>query len=293
VKAAPAAPRKPTIGISFAQFLRTIGTARLRQCLKEIPMLSKFRLSGLAAALALIALSAYAQDAKEEPKFKPDMEKARDQIFASTNYFRKKEKQGKLKVNADLSKAAQSFAEFMADTDKYGHTADGNEPWDRVAKAGYDYCIVLENIAYEFNSEGFTTEDLSKTLVEAWEKSPPHRKNMLDADVSEIGVGIARSSKTGKFYAVQDYGRPKSALVTFKIANKTNVEIKYAVNGKDFTLAPDYTETHESCRPPEVKFQWPEGAEATKDAKETFRPTAGADYVVRKNSDDKFTVNGP
>ena len=256
-------------------------------------MVGKIRLSGLAAALVLVPIFAHAQDAKDEPRFKPDMEKARDQIFVSTNAFRKKEKQGKLKVNADLSKAAQSFAEFMADTGKYGHTADGDEPWDRVAKAGYEYCVVLENIAYEFNSDGFTTEDLSKTFVEAWEKSPPHRKNMLDPDVSEIGVGVARSSKTGRFYAVQDYGRPKSATITFKIANKTKDEIKYVVNDKDFTLAPGYTETHESCRPAEVKFQWPEGAQATKDAKETFRPKTGADYVVRKNSDDKFTVDGP
>jgi uncharacterized protein YkwD len=257
---------------------------------------------GLTAALMLIPLSAFAQDTKDkelppaavgEPKYKPDVDKVREQIFTSTNDFRKKEKQGKLKVNAELSKAAQAFAQFMADTDEYGHTADGNEPWDRVAKAGYDYCVVLENIAYEYNSEGFTTDDLSKILVEAWEKSPPHRKNMLDPDVSEIGVGIARSSKTGRFYAVQDYGRPKSAVVTFKIVNRTKVEIKYAIDGKDFTLAPRYSETHESCRPPELKFQWPDGADATKEAKETLHPKTGADYVVRMNGDGNFTVEGP
>jgi uncharacterized protein YkwD len=270
-------------------------------------MSSRIWAGGLTAALVLMQVSACGQTTKEaeppatepplaavgEPKYKPDMDKARAQIFTSTNAFRKKEKRGPLKVNADLGKAAQSFAEFMADTDKYGHTADGKEPWDRVANAGYDYCVVLENIAYEYNSEGFTTDGLSKTFVEAWEKSPPHRKNMLDPDVSEIGVGLARSSKTGRFYAVQDYGRPKSAIFTFKIANKTKSEIKYAVDGKDFTLKPGYTETHEACRPPELKFQWPEGAEATKEAKETFHPTAGADYAVRKNGDGKFTVDGP
>jgi len=265
-------------------------------------MSSKLWAGGLTAALVLTHVSACGQSTKEtepppaaigEPKNKPDVEKVRDQIFAGTNEFRKKEKRGPLKVNADLSKAAQAFAEFMADTDKYGHTADGKEPWDRVAKTGYDYCIVLENIAYEYNSEGFTTDDLSKTLTEAWEKSPPHRKNMLDPDVSDIGVGIARSSKTGRFYAVQDYGRPKSAVITFKIANKTKVEIKYAVDSKDYTLAPGIIETHEACRPPELKFQWPEGADATKDAKETLHPTAGADYVVRKNGDGDFTVEGP
>ncbi len=265
-------------------------------------MSSKLWAGGLTAALVLVQGSAFGQNTKEaepppaavgEPKDKPDLEKAREQIFASTNEFRKKEKLGPLKVNADLSKAAQAFAEFMADTDKYGHTADGKEPWDRVADAGYDYCVVLENIAYEYNSEGFTTNGLSKLLVEAWEKSPPHRKNMLDPDVSNIGVGLARSSKTGRFYAVQDYGRPKSAILTFKIANKTKGDIKYAVDGKDFTLKPGYTETHEACRAPELKFQWPDGAAATKDAKETLHPKDGADYVVSKNGDGDFTVEGP
>jgi uncharacterized protein YkwD len=264
-------------------------------------MSSNIWAGGLVAALLLIPASIFAQETKEteppaavgEPKYKPDVEKVRAQIFAGTNAFRKKEKRGPLKVNTDLAKAAQDFAQFMADTDKYGHTADGNEPWDRVAKADYEYCVVLENIAYEFNSEGFTTEGLSKTLVDAWEKSPPHRKNMLDPDVSEIGVGIARSSKTGRFYAVQDYGRPKSALVTFKIVNRTKVEIKYTVDGKDFTAAPRYTETHESCRPPELKFQWPEGAEATKEAKETLHPTTGADYVVSQNDSGAFQVDHP
>ncbi len=255
-----------------------------------------------AAALLLAAFYCYGQDSNDtdappanigEGKYKPDLGKVRDQIVAGTNDFRKQEKRDKLKVNADLSKAAQSFAEFMADTDKYGHTADGNEPWDRVAKAGYEYCVVLENIGYEFNAEGFTTEDLSKTLVEAWKKSPPHRKNMLDPDATDIGVGMARSAKTGRFYGVQDYGRPKSAAITFKIVNKTDVDVKYILDGKDFTLAPGYTETHESCRSPELKFQWPEGAEAAKDAKDTLHPTAGTDFIVRKNSSGEFTVERP
>ena len=116
---------------------------------------------------------------------------------------------------------------------------------------------------------------------------------MLDPDVSDIGVGVARSSKTGRFYAVQDYGRPKSAIISFKIANKTNVDIKYVIDGKDFTVAPGVTETHESCRPPELTFQWPEGAEAAKDAKETLHPTAGSDYVVRKNESGAFLVDHP
>jgi uncharacterized protein YkwD len=253
-------------------------------------MWSKLRAVWLLAALAFVPVPAFGQDAPREPKNRPDLGQACDQIVAATNRFREHEGRARLKVNDELSKAAQSFAEYMADNDKYGHTADGREPADRVAQAGYDYCIVLENIAYTENPDGFTTDDLAKQLVESWQQSPPHRKNMLDPDVSDFGVGVAHSAKSGRFYAVQDYGRPKSDQTTFKIANKTDSQVKYAIDGKNFTAEPGYTMTHQSCRTPELRFEWPEGTEADAAAKGTLHPTAGAEYVVRKSESGTFTV---
>ena len=227
-----------------------------------------------------------------EAKFKPDLDAVRDRIVAETNHFREGENRGPVKANAELTKAAQGFAEYMAAHDVFSHTADGREPWDRIKAAGYAYCLALENIAYEYNSEGFTTDDLAKQFVEGWKESPPHRKNMLDPDATEIGVGVAYSTKTGRYYAVQDYGRPLSEKLSFKIVNTTDSELKYALNGKDFTLPPGYTITHERCRPPELRFEWPAGADVAPAAKETRRPTAGAKYVVRKDGAGAFTVDG-
>ena len=87
---------------------------------------------------------------------------------------------------------AQAFADYMARTDRYGHTADGNQPSDRAKARGYDYCIVLENIAYAFNSEGFTGEKLAGQFVTGWQNSPGHRRNMLDPDVTETGVAVLK-----------------------------------------------------------------------------------------------------
>ena len=191
-----------------------------------------------------------------EPKPALDLDRVEHLIFTGTNQFRTQEKRAALKTNPQLAEAAQAFAEYLADTDKFSHTADGKEPWDRTTKAGYQHCIILENIAYEYNSDGFTAEALAGDCVRGWEKSPGHRKNMLDPDVQVIGVGLARSSHTGRYYAVQDFGRPKSAMITFKVSNRTDTPVTYTIDGQTYTASPGYTITHERSRPPELRFPW-------------------------------------
>ena len=100
--------------------------------------------------------------AQAEPKA-PDLSKVTTQIVERTNDFRKSEKRAPVKANPELTRAAEYFAKFMAETGKYGHEADGSKPADRAKKHGYEYSIVLENIAYMYNSEGFTTDALAVT----------------------------------------------------------------------------------------------------------------------------------
>ena len=188
-------------------------------------------------------------------------------------------------------RAAQAFAEYLANTDKFSHTADGKEPWDRTTKAGYQHCIILENIAYEYNSAGFTAEALAGDFVRGWENSPGHRKNMLDPDVQDIGVGLARSSRTGRYYAVQDFGRPKSAMITFKVSNRTDTPVTYTIDGQTFTASPGYTITYERSRPPELRFPWGEKANVTQAARKVFRPASGASYTIRTTEGNTVTVD--
>ena len=218
-----------------------------------------------------------------EPKPALDVTRVKQLIFTGTNAFRTQEKRGPLKTNPELAAAAQGFAEYLARTDKFSHTADGKEPWDRTTKAGYQYCIVLENIAYEYDSAGFTTEALAADFVHGWENSPEHRKNLLDPDVQDVAVGLARSSCTGRYYAVQDFGRPKSAMITFKVANRTDVPVTYAIDGRTFTAKPRYTMTYERCRPPEVRFRWGEKANVTQAARKVLHPASGASYTVLRD----------
>jgi len=248
----------------------------------------------LAAAVGFPA--AFAQHAEEHETEKievpsvrdtsgkrPDLAAAAKAIFGQTNAFRKKEGRGPVALDPKLAATAQYFADFMAKTDEYGHTADGHSPGERAKKHGYDYCIIAENIAYEFSSGGFDTGPLAGRFVTGWEKSPPHRKNMLDPDVTQLGVAVARSEKTGYYYAVQDFGRPKSAAIVFKVENRAGEGVKYAIGDRTFDLPPRVIRTHTRCRPAELAFHWPGGKT------EAVKPTTGERLLVTKGKGG-FTV---
>jgi uncharacterized protein YkwD len=258
----------------------------------------------LLGALMLTPIGLYGQSTKQvqserlqrpsgdsaSAKSAPGLARVNEEILSATNEFRRQNGRGELKVNQKLTEAARYFADFMARTDKYSHTADGKEPWERVAKYGYAYCIVLENIAYENNPEGFGANDLAQAFMKGWKKSPPHRKNLLDADVDEIGVGVAYSARTSRYYAVQDFGRPKSKEIVFTITNETNSPVKFTVDGKELSLDPRYTIRYEQCRPSEVRFESPKAKEAQPQSAAAIRPRNGGHYVIRQDGSGNITV---
>jgi uncharacterized protein YkwD len=177
-------------------------------------------------------------------------------IVQQTNRFRKEMGRDAVATNAVLMQTAADFAKFMAKTNKFGHKADGNRPNDRARQQGYDSCLIAENIAVEFSSRGFTTQALASKFVQGWKHSPGHRKNMLDPDVLETGVGVAES-ETGFYYAVQMFGRPRSKSITFRVANESGTTVEYWLGDRSFKLPPDYTETHTVCRRLDLRMQPP------------------------------------
>ena len=214
--------------------------------------------------------------ADEGPR--PDLKQVAISIIDKTNAFRKEQDRKPVKVNDKLTQAAQYFANYMAKTDDYGHQADGKQPAERAKKYGYEYCIVLENIAYAYDSTGFNNEKLADLFQKGWEKSPGHRKNMLDPDVSETAVAIARSETTGHYYAVQMFGRPQSQAIEFSIANRTDASIDYTLGGKKFTLQAKYTQTHTICRPADLIFNRPgDNLELP-----TIKPNANDKFIATK-----------
>jgi uncharacterized protein YkwD len=220
----------------------------------------------------------------------PNLVVARQLMIEQTNAFRRAQGQQPVRLNADLENAASSFAHYMATNDKYGHTADGHEPWERARSAGYDYCLIDENIAYASDPAGFTTQRLVEIFVRGWEQSPEHRRNLLDPDIIDIGVAVAHDTKTGKYYAVQDFGRPKSMALHFTISNHTDSEFSYRIDTKDFKLPPHYRMTHSRCRQTtvEVTLSGRDGKEHV----ETIRPSNDQTFTIHENESGQPIISG-
>lgn len=189
------------------------------------------------------------------PNQDPDLKQVAEKIVARSNAFRKEQGLAELKVNSKLRQTAQDFANYMADSNRYGHTADGRRPSQRAKDHSYNYCIVSENIAYHFFTKGLATQALVDRAVTGWKESPGHRRNMLKPHVTEIGVAVSQSEKTGVYYAVQMFGRPRSAALDFTISNRTETTVQYSIGDQSFSLPPSYRRTHQQCRPDTLQLK--------------------------------------
>jgi uncharacterized protein YkwD len=166
------------------------------------------------------------------------VQETRDQIVDQVNGYRQRMGRGPVEADFLLTNAAQKFAEYMAMTQSFSHTADGTQPSDRAARQGYQGMFVTENIAQQSNNG-----NLSTSFVNMWINSPGHNANMLRMDVSETGVGVAQGSN-GMFYAVQVFSRPVWHKVNVKIVNESSKTAKYKLGRDEFTLEPNMMRRH-------------------------------------------------
>jgi uncharacterized protein YkwD len=203
-------------------------------------------------------------------------------VLESTNSFRRDEGASSLERNPHLEAAARAFAGYMAQTGRYGHEVDGSSPSDRARNRGYDYCIVSENIAYAYDSRGFSTPELARKLFEGWKTSPGHRKNMLDRGVIDTAVAVALSSRSGYYYAVQMFGRPRSASIRLQIRNASGETVRYRLGDETFAMPPGAIRYHTQCREETLALEAArEGKSATRDG-DRFVVTGQGSRVVLK-----------
>jgi uncharacterized protein YkwD len=125
------------------------------------------------------------------------------QIVDLTNAERLKAGLSPLTVSAKLLSAARLHAGNMAQLNIMSHelpVPGAETPTDRAQRVGYSFAALGENIAYNYAD--------ATAVVAAWMNSPGHRANILNADYTEIGVGIGRNS-LGEPYYSQEFGRPR------------------------------------------------------------------------------------
>jgi uncharacterized protein YkwD len=208
-------------------------------------------------------------------------EQVEQRVTALTNEVRQQTGLQPLEPETRLADAARYFAGYLASTGKLDHDADGTLPAERVKKRGYSYCMVAENLASEYSSAGFTPEALSRNFVEGWRQSPTHRENMLLADITQIGVGVARSAKDGEYFAVQVFARPMSAMVKFRVTNRSNATVRYEFRKRPVTLGPKQGRLHESCVASELRLE-------TGGQDASIRARDGARYVITETGRGVF-----
>ncbi len=132
-----------------------------------------------------------------EDEFK--MSEIEREIVERTNAERKKQDLPELKPNPQLFLAARKHTENMARLDKMAHELEGKKPSDRVKETGYPGSYVGENVAYGLRN--------AEEVVKGWMGSEGHRKNILEANYTEIGIGVAKAAN-GALYFTQVFAKP-------------------------------------------------------------------------------------
>ncbi len=185
----------------------------------------------------------------------PDVPKVELAIIELTNIFRAEQKLAPVKLNVKLTAAARAYAEFLAKSNLFSHTADGRQHSDRAKTAGYAYCQVSENLALNLDSRGFETRQLARDAVEGWKNSPGHRKNLVAPYVTEIGVGVAKARGEEKYLSVQLFGRPEALKYEFKIQNGLTDPVVYKFGAETHEIRPRNIITHTACQPAPIVFE--------------------------------------
>ncbi len=222
----------------------------------------------------------------------PDLVRTEAAIIEQTNAFRRSERLGVVTPNAELTRAARRFAEYLATTGRFAHEADGRKPAERVKEAGYQFCMVAENLAMHLDSRGFTTSALASKAIEGWKNSPGHRKNLVEPHVTEIGVGVARApDKNPKFLSVQLFGRPASEKYQFRIANKSGAALTYSALGKSHSIDPNVAVTHSACMPGHIVLERSGNALFGVKLDARYEARDGALYTVLNGPDGTVRVD--
>jgi Cysteine-rich secretory protein family len=147
----------------------------------------------LAAIIGLLALGGCAGDVPlEQPSMYFNMAEPGAKLDAQSaatmiSLYRKNNGLGAVVVDPELMKAAETQSRAMASRNKLDHDVKAPLP-KRLQAAGYPATLAVENVSAGYH-----------TLAEAfsgWRDSPPHRANMLQNDVTKLGIAASYAPNT-------------------------------------------------------------------------------------------------
>ncbi|MGA2095728.1 MAG: CAP domain-containing protein [Candidatus Acidiferrum sp.] len=119
-------------------------------------------------------------------------------LFDAVNRERIAEHVQPLQWDSILARAARSHAVVMSRNGDLSHQYPGEPSLEqRAAQAGARFANIAENVALGPDAA---------EIHDGWMHSPGHRKNILDPDVTALGIAVVRGHYS--LYAVQDFSRP-------------------------------------------------------------------------------------
>ena len=183
--------------------------------------MNRFVASAALAVCCSVVLTAAAAPAALSPETSgspairvPPLER---RIFDLINDRRTDAKLHPLRADERLTRIARAHSEDMVQRSFFDHiNAQGEDPTARGKRAGYECRKAIDRLSfrvglaenlsdvprarrvkisgdrktYDWN----TPEDVARQAVDGWMKSPGHRRNILDGNYSESGIGVAISA---------------------------------------------------------------------------------------------------
>ncbi|MHB8501687.1 MAG: CAP domain-containing protein [Candidatus Acidiferrales bacterium] len=123
-------------------------------------------------------------------------------LFDAANRERTSQGLQPLHWDPTLALAAREHARLMAIENLLSHQCPGEPPLqERAAQAGAKFSVIAENVAI-----GPT----AASIHDGWMHSSGHRKNILNAEVTAVGIATTRGREG--IFAVQDFSRPVADL---------------------------------------------------------------------------------
>ena len=157
---------------------------------------------GIAVILVvlLMAMGTGVPFAQERVEVEPDSKGSARAVIQIAHAERSARGLGRLEEQDALRNAAEWMASDMAQHDTFDHTdSRGRDFAERLRAFGYDDArLMAENIGKGAES--------AQAAVQGWLNSGPHRRNLLDPEARDVGVGYAIGDRDRQPYWVLDLG---------------------------------------------------------------------------------------
>ncbi len=110
-------------------------------------------------------------------------EQFKNELYRLINTWRQENKLSPLKTDIHLEQSAQEKIGIMQAAGKFDHVDNNNNPnWEIIQKAGYNYELAGENLAFNAASAWQT--------FDGWRESASHSAQLLNAKYQDMGLAL-------------------------------------------------------------------------------------------------------